>query len=110
MLWSKWQLFSGGYVFEGRLLRITCPQWQRLHLKSFQKLRNGLMIHRPGVVIALRHFAIELFQVLNLLYLLRAFSDYFEAQIVGEHDDDAHDLAAFRVRIHVGNKRPVDLE
>jgi hypothetical protein len=59
---------------------------------------------------SLDHLAIELIEQAYVFFSLGPFRDDLQAEIVGKHNDDLHDLAAFWVAVHVQNEGTVDLQ
>src|SRR6267154_658005 len=75
-----------------------------------QKLPDCLGSNRSGIQVSLSQFAANLFEHLRLLLGFYAFRNDFQAETVGEHDNDTNDFMSFGVRVHARDESTVDLE
>ena len=75
-----------------------------------QQFQHSLVVSGSREKVSLGRLAIELLEQANVLFRFRPFGDDFQTKIVGKHNDDPHDLAAFGVAVHVRNEGAVDLQ
>src|SRR5882762_10496890 len=61
-------------------------------------------------MVALGHLTPEVADLLDMLRCFRSFCYDLQSQIVGKQDDDMHNLATLRIRVHVGNKCAIDFQ